>query len=84
MATDKYGRTCTYVDGGFGWGTLHVLGANSADDGERAFTLDWRGDAPGEEAAIRIAEGMQPGWWVDPASVPVDSDPVDPPPDAGP
>ena len=59
MATDKYGRETQYIDCGFGWATFHVLEL----DGTRAFTLDWKGDAPGEEAAINIANEMMPSWY---------------------
>ncbi len=72
--TDKYGRTVQYHDNGFGWATLHVLGAMAPDDGLRAFTLDWRGNAPGSAAAVQYAEVHKPGWWVEPP-------PPEPPPE---
>lgn len=62
---DKYGREVKYIDAGFGWATMHVLGANAPDDGQRAFTLDWRGNSPGEAMAIDIANSMKPEWWVE-------------------
>lgn len=62
---DKYGREVRYIDAGFGWATMHVLGAQSATDGQRAFTLDWRGNAPGGSLAVSIADSMKPEWAVE-------------------
>lgn len=63
MAIDDYGREAIYTIILDGYATLSVIDSNGLDPFE-AFTITWNGSAPGEEAAIEVANRMTPSWAV--------------------
>ena len=63
MATDIYGRQATYTVIADGYATLSVVDYSGLEPFE-AFTINWDGNAPGEEVAIEIANWMTPSWAI--------------------